>query len=179
MIIENFTLKEFLKQEVSLIQEYVVALQYAPQVQTKKEVFHLKLKHVEYIKKNIFASNDEGLVKIIKIVQGIKKAEVYNLTIIEFFGLIASVKEQIEKISHAEAARLTSSEINFKWLAVDGDAKMSKFGIYNTLEALSNGDATKYKYFHNLEYSEVFTILFMRKTASELSKQMETIKVKS
>ena len=177
MIIENFKLKNFLKQKKELIEKYVVALQFINPIQTKKEVFHLKLKHVEFIKKNIYSKSDEGLIKVIKIVEGIKKAEVYELPIIKFFGLVASVKKQIEVIAHAEEVSLSSSEINFKWLAVDGDKKMSKFGIYNTLEALSNGDVLKYKKIMNLEYSEIFTVLYMRKTSSELSKQMDGIKL--
>ena len=177
MIIENYTLKEFLKQEKSLIEKYVVALQYMKPIKTNKVVFHLKLKHVEYIKKNLFSNNDAALIKIIKIVQGIKKEDVYNLKIINFFGLVASVKEQVETISRAEENSLTPSEINFKWLAVEGDVKMSKFGIYNTLEALSGGDVLKYKKIMNLKFSEVFTVLLMRKTSSELSKQMDGIKL--
>jgi hypothetical protein len=193
MIIENFKLKEFLRQEKSLIEEYVVALQYMKAIKTDKVVFHLKLKEVEFIKKNLFSNDDAALIKIITIVQGFKKwnvfgfkikkpkalirRSVYQLTIIKFFGLVASVKEQIETIKRAEENSLTPSEINFKWIAVEGDKKMSKFGINNTLEALSGGDILKYKKIMNLEFSSVFTVLLMRKTSSELSKQMDGIKL--
>lgn len=177
MIIENFKLKEFLKQKSSLIEEYIVALQYVKHIETKKEVFHLKLKDVEFIKKNIYSNSDEGLIEVISIVEEIKKKEVFELPIIKFFGLVSSVKKQIEIIARAEETSLSPSEINFKWLAVDGDKIMSKFGIYNTLEALSGGDALKYKKYMDLEYSEIFTILYMRKTLSELNKQMDGIKL--
>lgn len=179
MIIENFKLKDFLKQDAKLIKKYVVALQFLPSVQTNREIFHLKLKYVEFIKKNINSVNDETLIEIIAIVQGIRKGRVYELPIIKFFAIAASAREQIERISRAEETSLAPSEMNLKWIAVDGDKKMSKFGIYNTLEALSGGDALKYKDYMDMEYSEVFTILYMRKTAAELQKEMDAIKLKT
>lgn len=81
-------------------------------------------------------------------------------------------------IFSAEEARLTPSEVNVKWEMVNGSEKMSKFGIYNTLESLSGHDALKYKKYMNMNYSEVFTILYMRKTAAELQAEMDKIKLK-
>ena len=73
---------------------------------------------------------------------------------------------------------MTPSSLNVKWETVDGSARMAKFGIYNTLESLSGGDALKYKKYMEMEYSEVFTILLMRKTASDLQTEMNKIKTK-
>lgn len=174
----NFELKEFLKQEPELIESYVLALQFLKPTQTTKEVFHLKLKHVEHIKQNIYSNEDAELIKIVAKVQGLSLEEVFKMKIVEFFGIVASVKKQINTISKAENNRLCPSEINFKWEAVNGDEKMSKFGIYNTLESLSGGDVLKYKRIMNLPYAEVFTALLMKKTATELQKEMEKIKTK-
>ena len=174
----NFKLKDFLKQDSELIQEYIVALQYVKPVETVKEVFHLKLKHVEHIKQNLFSNEDAELIKIVGRVQGLNIKQVFELKIVEFFGIVASVKVQVDKIAQAEDNTLSPSEINFKWLAVEGDEKMSKFGIYNTLESLSGGDILKYNKIMNLPYSEIFTTLLMKKTANELQKQMDKIKTK-
>lgn len=174
----NFKLKEFLNQDPELIQEYIVALQYLKPIETVKEVFHLKLKHVEHIKQNLYSNQDSELIKIVARVQGLKLKEVFEMKIVEFFGIISSIKVQIDTIAKAEDNRLSPTEINFKWEAVEGDEKMSKFGIYNTLENLSGGDILKYKKIMNLPYSEVFTTLLMKKTASELQKQMDKIKTK-
>lgn len=193
MIIKNFKLKHFLRQDVDLIKEYIVMLQYLKSRKTKRRVFHLKLKQVEFIKSNLYSNNDRDLIKIIKFVQGIKDKKplfkfipvrnsdyrVYNMPIIEFFGLVASVKEQLNTIHKAESNSLTPSEINLKWEMVEGDKKMSKFGIYNTLENLSGGNALKYKKYLNMEYSDIFTILLMRKTSSELKREMDSIKTKA
>lgn len=179
MIIENFTLKEFLMQDTKLVNEYIVALSYLKPCKTKRTVFHMKLKHVELIKKKLYSGQDNDLIKIVGKVQGISKEEVIELPIIEFFRLMASIREQMEVIARAEESSLTPSEVNFKWAAVDGDKIMAKFGIYNTLESLSGGDALKYKKYMEMAYSEIFTILFMRKTASELAKEMDEIKTKN
>jgi len=175
----NFKLKEFLNQDPELIQEYIVALQYLKPIKTVKEVFHLKLKHVEHIKQSLYSNEDDELIKIVARVQGLKLKEVFEIKIIEFFRIIASVKVQIDTIRKAEENRLSPAEINFKWEAVEGDEKMSKFGIYNTLESLSGGDILKYKKIMNLPYSEVFTALLMKKTASDLQRKMDRIKTKN
>ena len=59
---------------------------------------------------------------------------------------------------------------------VEGSQRMSKFGIYNTLENLSGGDILKYKEIKNLKYSEVFMVLLMKKTASDIRADMAKIK---
>ena len=177
--IKNYRLKDFIKQKPELINEYVTALQYVRPKETKNKVYHLSLKDVEFIKKNIYTENDEALIEIISKVQDIKKKKVFKLRIVDFFKILTSIKKQITIISKAEESSLTSSEINLKWLAVNGDERMSKFGIYNTLELLSNGDALKYEDYMNKSYSEIFTILLMRKTASDLKLEMEEIKLKN
>lgn len=175
--IENFKLKEFLKQDEELVQEYLVALNYLKPVKTVKEVFHMKLKHVEHIKQNLYANEDAELIKIVARVQGLKVKEVFDMEILTFFGVIASVKKQLDTISKAEDNRLSPSSINYKWEAVNGEEKMSVFGIYNTLENLADGDILKYKKIMNLPYSEVFTTLLMKKTLHDLQKAMDKIKI--
>jgi hypothetical protein len=177
MEIENFTLKEFAKQSDDLKNEYIVALQYLKPRKTRRAIANMKLKHVDYIRNNIYSSNEENLLAIVEKVEKLKRNEVLEMPIITFFSLRKSIIEQIERIVFAEQNALGSSEINFKWIAVDGDNKMRKFGIFNTLEALSNGDATKYNHYRNMKYSEAFTILYMRKEKVGLQKQMDAIKL--
>ena len=174
--IENFKLKTFLVQKPELIKQYVLALQYLTPLETERPVFEMKLKHVEFIKQSLFSNEDSALIEIISKVQKIKVKDVLNMRIIKFFRLVASVKIQLTQIVNAESNALASGEDNYKWIAVDGDAKMSKFGIYNTLEKLANGDILKYKAILNLKYSDVFTTLYMKKTAKELRVEMDAIK---
>lgn len=172
----NFRLKDFLIQDAELIREYIVALQYLKPADTVKEVFHLKLKHVEHIKQNLYSNEDAELVKIVARVQDLNLKEVFDMTIVDFFRVIASVKNQLDTIAKAEDRSLAPSSINLKWEAVNGEERMSRFGIYNTLENLSGGDILKYKKIMNLPYSEVFTALLLKKTSHDLQNEMEAIK---
>ena len=178
MIIENFKLIEYLNQTPEVIEKYLIALRYVKPVETKREIFHMKLKHVELIKDTINSGNDNDLVKIVSKVQKCTKEKVVDLPIIKFFGILNSIKEQLKVIIKAEENSLTPNGVDMKYEIVEGAKRMSRFGIYNTLESLSGGDALKYKAYMNTSYSEIFTILLMRKTASDIQREMETIKTK-
>lgn len=178
MIIENFKLIEYLNQPPEVVEGYLVALRYLKPRETKREVFNMKLKHVEMIKQTIDSGSNKDLIVIVSKVQRITEEAVLDLPIVEFFGILASIREQLKVIVTAEQNGLTPSISNYKWEAVQGSERMSKFGIYNTLESLSGGDALKYKAYMNMNYAEVFTILLMRKTASELQHEMNQIKTK-
>lgn len=178
MIIENFKLIEYLNQPPEIIEGYLIALRYLKPLETEQEVFHMTLRDVEFIKNSIDSGEDRVLIEIISKVQKCTEEEVLDLPIINFFGLLNSVRKQLKVILTAEENALTPSEVNVKWEAVEGTQRMSRFGIYNTLESLSGGDALKYKLYMKMSYSEVFTILFMRKTASDLQREMNSIKLK-
>jgi len=174
--IKNYRLKDFLTKDRELIAEYMNVLQFTAPVFTKKKVFHLKLKQVEFIKQNLNSNDDKAIIKIISIVQKCKKKEILKMPIVKFFGLYNSVKEQIEKISNAEQNSLTTEITNIKWEAVNGSERMQKYAIYNTLDALAEGDILKYNKIMNLPYSEVFTKLLMEKEKKALQDEMNAIK---
>lgn len=176
--ITNFKLKEFFKQDYELQQEYIQVLKLLKPVETKLEVFHLKLKDVEFIKQNLTSDNDDDIIEIISKVQDIKLEDVYELGIVEIFGLIASVKEQLEQIIKAEQSSLVSENTNIKWEAVNGSERIAKFGIYNTLNTLSQGDILKWEAIMNLEYADVFMKLLLDKTNNDLQQEMQNIKLK-
>lgn len=176
MIIENFTLEEFFKQKPELVRGHITALKFIPASPTKRDVFNMKLRQVEAIKKGFGSGSDQDLINIVSEVQEVTIKEVLKMTIIEFFKIVNSIRNQIEMIVRAEENSLTPSDVNMKWEQVNGSERMAKFGIYNTLESLSGGDALKYREFMEMEYSEIFTILLMRKTASDIQKDMDKIK---
>ncbi|WP_339875200.1 hypothetical protein [Olleya marilimosa] len=176
--ITNYKLKDFFKQDITLIQDYINILQHLEPVPTKNEVFHLKLKEVEFIKNNLSNDDDEALFEILAMVQGVKESQILNTGIIEIFGLINSVKEQLERIQKAEASSLVSDNTNIKWETVNGSERMAKFGIYNTLDALSDGDILKWDAILELKFSDVFMKLLLNKTKNDLESEMNNIKTK-
>jgi len=176
MEIKNFTLGRFARQNPDLISSYVTALQYVRPYPTNKKIISLKLREVEFIKSKAFGDNQEDILKIVSLVQGISEKKVLKIKIIKFYGLLNSIRKQLERIYNAEKNGLESEQVNVAWEMVNGSEKMAKFGILNTLEDLSGGDATKYEYYLEQKYSWIFSILRMRKTAKELSIRMSKIK---
>lgn len=176
--IKNFRLKEFYKQSEELQEEYINLLRFSNPIPTAKQLWSLRLRDVDFIKTSFGSGDDSDLIDIVARVQGIEAEDVYNLKIVEFFGLIADVKKQLKEINEVEAVALTPSGANFKWEAVNGSEKMSKFGIYNTLDSLALGDITKYETIMEMEYSEVFTVLYMKKTRAELDEEMSKLTIK-
>ncbi len=177
--IENFKLKEFVTKPQDLIEEYLTILRYIKSTKTENDIFHMRLRDVENLKKWMEGDSDEDLLSAIALVQGCSEDEVQDYDIIKFFGVINSIKEQLDTIYSAEVGMMAGGYVNKKWEIVNGAERMAKFGIYNTLESLSGGDVTKYNTILDMKYSEVFTIIAMRKTASDLQYEMEQIKIES
>lgn len=178
MEITNYKLIDFFNQDRNLIDEYVVALRYIKAKETKRELFHMKLKHVEMIKQTIGSGNDRDLIKVVSKVQKCTEKKVLDMKIIDFFGIVNSIKKQLQVIVKAEENALTPSDVNMKWELVRGSERMEKFGIYNTLDHLTGKKPHLYKVYMNMDYSEIFTILYKWKTEEDLQKEMNQIKTK-
>lgn len=175
MEITNYKLSEFLKQDRELIEEYVTALSYLKPITTKRKVFHMKFKHVEFIKRNLYENNDNNLIKIMKKVQKCTDKEILDLKILEFFGLLNSIKEQIEQITHAEQVSIVPV-VNVKWEIVEGSKRLQKFGVLNVLDRLTNKQPHLYKKYENMKYSLIFALLTKWNLEERLAKEMEGIK---
>lgn len=178
MYIKNCRLKHLRRLDEDTISYYVQALSFVKPIQTKRNIRNMTLGDVDFIKSKINSKEDIDLIKIVALCQGVSARKILNMRIIMFFRLIASVRSQIKKIVLAEE-NLSPNHVNVKWEMVKGQERMSKFGIYNILENLSNGDPLKYKSIMKMEYSEVFTILLMKKTNKDLQYEMSKIKIKT
>jgi hypothetical protein len=186
MIITNFKLIDFLNQPEEIVHEYSIALSYVKPSETRNKLAKMTLRQVEYVKR-VFSSGGDvrSLIKIVSDFQDITEEEVLDIEIIDFYMLVKAIKEQLMFIYKAEnnAFKLDEfsikSDVDLKWEIVGGSEKMAPFGIYNTLESLSGGDLLKYSKIMEMQYSEIFTILVMKKTALELRKRMDKIKLPS
>ena len=176
MDIINFKLKDFLKQDINTITDYFFILNQLEPIPTKKEVYYLKLKEVEHIKTNINSGLDKDIVDIISLVQDVKKEDILDLDIIQVFGLINSVKEQVLNINKAETNALSNNIPNVKFEQVEGSKRLQKFGIYNTLNQLSDGNILKWDAILELPYDMVFTKLYLDKTNNDIQYEISQIK---
>lgn len=178
MEIVNYKLIDFLNKDIELIEEYSRVLMYLKPAETIQEVFEMKLKHVDSIKRTINSGSYRELIYIVSKVEKVKEKKVLDFDIIKFHSLVNSIRDQIKFINTAEENGLTSSELNVKWLAVNGSERMAKFEIYNTLDRLTGKKPHLYDYYRNMRYSEVFTILLKWKEEEDIQREMNSIKTK-
>lgn len=172
MTITDYKLKDFLKQPQTTVDEYMGFLKYLDPIPTDREVFHLKLKHVEFIKQNLYGDISELVARV----QKINNAEVMDMHILQFFGLYNSIKDQIEKITRAEKNSLSEGG-DPRFEAVGGGEIMAKYGIYNTILPLSEQFGWTIGQIENMPYSEVFSILRYNKDRTKVQSMMNQIKI--
>lgn len=151
-------------------------LKFLKPVDTKRRLFDLKLRDVQDTKDSLSEGTFEELIKCVSIVEDIDTDAVLKMRIVDFWGRIMSIKKQIEDINHMERVSLTSEHANYKWEAVNGGERMSRFGIYNTLDTLSGGDILKYEAVYDLPYADVFTKLYMNRLKGDLEIEMSQLK---
>ena len=172
----NYSLREFYEQDAKTVQEYIALLSFLEPVETARELFYMKLKDVQQVKDLMQNGTLDDLRQIVQLVQKLKKEEMFNMKIVEFFSLSASIKKQIQTIDRAEASSLTGKSYNSKWEMVKGGERMAKFGIYNTLDKLSQGKLWKYNAILDMVYADVFTKLLMDTVSADLDYEMSQIK---
>jgi hypothetical protein len=168
-----------MNQPREVVEKYLIILRHINTVETKRQLFNMKLKHVEFVKNNMNSNDDKDMIEIVSKVQKCTNEEALDIPIIEFFGLLNSIRKQLEIIMTAEENALVSSKVNIKWEMVEGSQRMSKFGIYNTLDKLTHKKPHLYKLYMNMIYSEIFTILLKWKTEEEIQEEMNNIKTKT
>lgn len=177
-VINNYKVKDFLKKDIETIEEYIGILKYINPTKTKNKIFDMTLRNVQSIKDYLLEGTFEELIKCAIITEEKTEKEILSIGIVEFWGIIQGIVKQIEDINHMERVSLTSEHANFKAEAVNYSEKMSKFGIYNTIDRLANGDITKYETILDLPYADVFTKMYMDRVKSDLEKDMSNIKTK-
>lgn len=174
MTINNRSLKDFLLKGSP---DEMRVLSHLKPTTTKLEVRHLTFIQVQNLKSWLSSGEMEHILKAVELVQDISREELKEIDVVTFFGILNSLKKQLESIVQAEERGLSGGPTNIKWEAVNGAERMSKYGMYNTIDNLSGGDITKWDQIKNTRYSEVFLKLMMEKDKEILSKEMEGIKI--
>lgn len=174
--LEPFTLKQLSKQPPQILTAYLHIYQYLNPLETKNAVVSLKYKEVEFIKAFLSSKNDEDIIEIYCIVQGVKKKKIGKTSAIEFFSVLKSIRNQLEALYENENELLRTDVKNKKWDAVKGSERMQKHGINNTLEYLSKGDILRHDPILELPYLKVLNVLTMKKDLQELQYEMSLLK---
>lgn len=163
----------------AILSRYGAMAEFMPKLKTKRDLFSMTLREVDQVK-TILSSEDtteEEIFSLVELFQGIKAGKAKYLDFQRFYGYLNHIREQVRLLYEREDAIFNTGEIDKKWMAVNGSERMGVYGIYNTLDELSNGDITKYDAIMDMEYSEIFTILAMRRTKTQLQKEMHNLKL--
>ena len=174
--LKNYTLNIFLKQSQSQIEDTMTMLRYMRPRDTGRQAFDLSLREVQSLKDNLLQGDFNSLIECVRVLEDIEVDEIMRMNIVSFWGKVLSIKKQIEDININETKTLSSDHANFKWEAVNGSDKMSKFGIYNTLDTLSGGNILLYEQILDLPYADIFIKMYMNRVKSDLDTEMSQLK---
>lgn len=111
------------------------------------------LKFSEMIDLKEHAENKD-FVNVIKLIFNIKEKDVNTLNVFNAFSSYKFIIDQLKEIVRAEENQLSGNPSQKEIAA--GIDEFKKYGQYNTLRMLTNGDKTKEKHWLSLPYSEVF-----------------------
>lgn len=175
--IRNYKLSEFMKQDISLIEEYISVLRLLEPIPTQKKLIELTLGDVEFIKQNI--NEDESLPEILELMHGVKEIDLQNMRIITFYSLLNDIVKQLENIISAEQHHLTPKHTNVKWEAVEGSKRLSVLGVMPMVDTLAGGDILKYDEILDMNYETVFNKLVLDTIRGDLEYEMNKIKTEA
>lgn len=177
MEIINYKLRDFLVQDITLIEEYANILRLVEPIPTVNKLQDLKLREVEFIKKNI--GNQQAIPRIFNYMEGINEDKVMDMTITTFYGLMNSIVKQLENLLGMEEQHLTANHSDMKWEAVDGSKRLSVLGILPMVDNLAGGDILKYEQILDLPYLTVFNRLRMDVIKADIQHDISKLKIKT
>ncbi|MDG3581760.1 hypothetical protein [Galbibacter pacificus] len=184
MDLKRYTFKEFLSlSDESIIDSYLFVLEALKPLKTLnkkplKELINLSFGEVINAKLILTQPTKEGLVELIKMVSNLKKKQIYDLSIYDFYGVLNNLKEQVITINEMEENNLVSKHTSIEWEMVDGSKRLSKYGVLNTIDKLAKGDILKYEQIEKLPYQLVLSKLMMDMEKSDIEADINNIKMK-
>ncbi|PZR20884.1 MAG: hypothetical protein DI539_09435 [Flavobacterium psychrophilum] len=193
MTITNYKLKEFLQEGLEKIEDYLPFLELLqptaeithPKTQMMikvRDVRELTFGRVNELRINLQVPSLEALFESITFVTNLTEEEVMELTILDYYGTLASIKKGLEIISLMEENELgddeddDADETEILYRSVNASQRMARFGVMNTINCLAGGDITKFKAIEDLPFMVVFTKLVMNKTNEKINREVELLR---
>lgn len=165
--------REFLVGYLELL-EPIQAFDFDDQLIFLKELSSLSFGEVNNVRDYLNYPTPESLAEIVNLITGLSMEQAFQIPIIEFYSIINTVNAEANVLATMESNEL-SGDIDADWIMADGSQKMSKFGVLNTIDALANGDITKWELIENLPYWTVITKLRMNKEMAGIQKAIASI----
>jgi hypothetical protein len=194
--ITNYKLQDFLKiKDEAMIAEYTSFLDLllpAKEVQNPKSrwytrepkklpvksVRELTFGEVSNIRDCFNKGTIESITEAVKMVTGIEEKYIQEFTIVDFYCILSSIKQDLIDLSHMEANELASDDFDVHMEMVNAGQRMSRFGILNTINSLALDDITKWEMIEKMPYMTVFTKLMMDKEKAAIQKDVAELQKK-
>lgn len=141
-------------------------------------ILEMKFGEVTQIRNSFSSGNIEGIIESVMILTKLKRIEILNFTIVTFYGIISSIKRDLERISNMEFNELSSDEDDINLEIVRAGERMSRYGVLNVFDNLSGGDITKWKEIEQIPFMSVFTKLSLDNTKSAIQKEISELQKK-
>lgn len=187
--INNYTLHEFLTLEsIDTINEYMTVLEFLQPVKEVDDPIYndypkIKIKPVSSLLfgevTNLRMYFNDGIIdsicEAVRLVTGLRIHEIYQMPIVDFYSILATIKRDLELLSNMEINALTDEEHDPIMMQVQASERMSRFGILNLINSLAGDDITKWEQIEKMPYMVVFTKLQMDKTRGDINRDVKAI----
>ncbi|RZJ67689.1 MAG: hypothetical protein EOO50_05245 [Flavobacterium sp.] len=182
--ITNYTFEEFLLVDYDELRQINEFLQWLSPIQEFEfedetiqllELDSLSFGDVTNVRDYLSDGNPESLVEIAKLITGLDTDQSYRIPIIEFYGILNTIKAREKQLATMEQNEL-HQEPDADWILVNGSEKMGQFGVLNIIDDLAGGDICKWEAVENLPYWTVIQKLRMNKTMASLQRAIASNK---
>lgn len=140
-----------------------------------KPVKSLSFGNVTNIRQLFKEGTVEAICKSVCLVTGLLYLETFHLPIIDFYGIVSSIKADLEELANMEINALSVEEDDIVLIEVQASERMAKFETLNLINSLAGDDVTKWKEIQELPYLTVFTKLVMDKEKAAINKDVKAI----
>jgi hypothetical protein len=193
----DYKVKDFLKlQDWELVTNYLTVLELLKPLKTipnpnynkykfwdKKtfKIIEIKDKHsllfgeVAELRMNFNLKSIESVFDSLKLVTGLSDKQINGFTITTFYGIINNIKQELIEMSNMEINTLTDENPDINLEQVNANARIKKFGVFNTIDSLAKEDVLKWDEINKLPYMTVFTKLSMDKVKNDIQKELKEI----
>jgi hypothetical protein len=186
----NYKLSEFIQlKDATLLQDYLVVLELlrplkainnpnykwyrkVPKKLLIKAIKDLSFGDVTVIRNNFNEASIDSILESVKMVVDLTDKQIFQLTILEFYGIINYMKSELTDIANMEINELTDDSFDINLETVNANERMSKFGVLNTIDSLAKEDILRWTEIEKLPYMTVFTKLTMDNTKNKIQQEI-------
>ena len=164
--IVNYKLGDFLMlEDDETINNYLAVLEHLlPATEVDDPIYEdfppIKIKPIKSLSFGVVTSirqcfkegSVEAICKAVALVTGLIEVETISFPIIDFYGIVSSIQNDLEQLTNMEVNALHVDEQDPVMIEAQASERMAKFETLNLINSLANGDLTKWGEIEKLPY---------------------------